>query len=190
MNNKNGVFKMARIEPREFHKNNIRIIVRSAEINDASDLINIVPILDRETDYMLRTEGEFKCTLEEEENIIKRKLENKNDLFLVATINEKIVGTLGLSGNSLYRINHICEFGMGVLKDYWGKGVGNSLIKTMIDWTKENNIRRIELKAVSKNHRAIELYKKFGFEIEGTLKGDHRIGNEYVDSYTMALINK
>ncbi|PAB60429.1 GNAT family N-acetyltransferase [Anaeromicrobium sediminis] len=181
---------MARIEPREFLKNNIKIIVRSAEINDANDLINIVPIIDRETDYMIRIEGEFKCTLEEEESIIKRKLESKNDLFLVATINEKIVGTLGLSGSNLYRNKHVCGFGMGVLKEHWGKGIGSSLIGTMIDWTKENSIRRIDLQVVSKNHKAIGLYKKFGFEIEGTLKEDHRIGNEYVDSYTMARINE
>ncbi len=52
-----------------------------------------------------------------------------------------------------------------------GLGVGRALLKTVIDladnWL---NLKRIELTVYVDNERAINLYKKFGFEIEGESK--------------------
>jgi putative acetyltransferase len=58
---------------------------------------------------------------------------------------------------------------MGVRDDWQGKGVGSALMRAALDladnWL---GLRRLELNVHADNERAIALYRKFGFEIEGT----------------------
>lgn len=51
----------------------------------------------------------------------------------------------------------------------------------------ENGYEKISLSVFSTNKRAINLYKKFGFEIEGVKKKEIKIDEEYVDEILMAL---
>ena len=78
---------------------------------------------------------------------------------------------------------------MGVKDNVQGQGVGSALLETAIDladnWV---NIKRIELNVYSYNDRAINLYKKFGFIIEGEAKSYAFRNGEYVDAYHMARI--
>ena len=48
------------------------------------------------------------------------------------------------------------------------------------------NLQRLELEVYFDNGSAVRLYKKFGFEIEGTLKGYAFRAGAYVDVYAMA----
>ena len=52
----------------------------------------------------------------------------------------------------------------------------------------EAQILRIELTVFSDNARAISLYRKFGFVVEGTLVGYAYRNGRYVDAYTMARL--
>ena len=48
--------------------------------------------------------------------------------------------------------------------------------------------KNIELEVYTDNEKAINLYKKFGFKVEGTLK-DYVFGEgKYIDAYTMARL--
>ncbi|MBF4242980.1 GNAT family N-acetyltransferase, partial [Vibrio anguillarum] len=80
-------------------------------------------------------------------------------------------------------------FGMGVKDDVQCLGVGSALLKTVIDladnWL---NLKRIELTVYVDNERAINLYKKFGFEIEGESKAYAFRNGSYVDVYHMARV--
>ncbi|HGS4599259.1 TPA: GNAT family N-acetyltransferase, partial [Vibrio cholerae] len=80
-------------------------------------------------------------------------------------------------------------FGMGVKDDVQGLGVGSALLKTVIDladnWL---NLKRIELTVYVDNERAINLYKKFGFVIEGESKDYAFRNGSYVDVYHMARV--
>ena len=86
----------------------------------------------------------------------------------VAMIDDEIVGNLGMEVCVNPRRRHVASFGMGVKDDVLGKGVGSQLLATAIDlcdnWI---NIKRLELTVYTDNERAISLYKKFGFVIEG-----------------------
>jgi L-phenylalanine/L-methionine N-acetyltransferase len=50
-------------------------------------------------------------------------------------------------------------------------------------------ILRIELQVFADNHRAIALYRKFGFEIEGTHRAHALRDGVYVDTLTMARLH-
>ena len=59
----------------------------------------------------------------------------------------------------------------------------------MLDWADKNKFKKITLEVDDINEKAIKLYQKFGFEIEGKLKNDKYLGNgEYRDSFIMARL--
>jgi putative acetyltransferase len=52
------------------------------------------------------------------------------------------------------------------------------------------NLRRLELEVFVDNEPAIQLYKKFGFTIEGTLVEFAFRDGRYVDTFTMARLRE
>ena len=52
---------------------------------------------------------------------------------------------------------------MFVLEEYRGKGIGTELINKFIEWCKERGTKRIRIVASVQNKKAIELYRKLGF---------------------------
>jgi len=106
---------------------------------------------------------------------------------LVACIDEKIVGDLSLQVEASPRRSHVASFGISVAADAQGRGVGSALMREMItlcdNWLR---IERIELTVFSDNPAALALYRKYGFEIEGTGKKFALRNGEYVDAYYMA----
>jgi putative acetyltransferase len=114
----------------------------------------------------------------------------EGDYLLVASINGEVVGNAGLHQSSKRpRRAHAMWIGMTVREDLQGKGVGTALMQALVDladgWL---NVFRLELTVFVDNKRAIALYRKFGFEIEGTHKAYALRAGEYVDAHFMARI--
>jgi len=111
------------------------------------------------------------------------------DHLLVAEIEGEVVGVIGLHTSSRPRVNHKAEVGMMVHDDWQGKGVGAALMRAVIELAdKWLNLTRIELSVFTDNESAIALYRKFGFEIEGTLRKYAFRDGEFVDAFAMARI--
>jgi RimJ/RimL family protein N-acetyltransferase len=49
-------------------------------------------------------------------------------------------------------------------------------------------VKRLELSVMTHNERGIALYKKMGFEIEGTKRASIYVNGNYVDEYLMSKI--
>ena len=110
------------------------------------------------------------------------------DHLLVAEIEGEVVGVIGLHTSSRPRVNHKAEVGMMVHDDWQGKGVGAALMRAVIELAdKWLNLTRIELTVFTDNESAIALYRKFGFEIEGTLRKYAFRDGEF-DAFAMARI--
>ena len=113
------------------------------------------------------------------------------DFMLVAEVGGDLVGNAGLHsmGRSARR-RHVGYIGMAVRDDWHGKGVGTALMAAIVDladnWL---GYRRLELTVYTDNAVAVALYRKFGFETEGTLRDYSYRNGEYVDAYTMARLN-
>ena len=113
----------------------------------------------------------------------------EGDHLLVAEIEGEVVGVIGLHTSSRPRVNHKAEVGMMVHDDWQGKGVGAALMRAVIELAdKWLNLTRIELTVFTDNESAIALYRKFGFEIEGTLRKYAFRDGEFVDAFAMARI--
>jgi putative acetyltransferase len=121
---------------------------------------------------------------------IRERVENipRHLMMLAAEVNGTVVGQLGLQRKS-GRQQHVADLGMMVHADYQGRGVGSALMAAAIDlagnWL---NISRIELTVYTDNAAAVALYKKFGFEVEGTLRDYAFRDGRYVDAYAMARL--
>ena len=112
----------------------------------------------------------------------------QDDYVLVAEVAGKVVGNLGLHAASKSpRRRHAGALGMSVRDDWQGRGVGTALMAAAIDladnWL---NYTRLELTVYTDNAAALALYRKFGFEIEGTLQNYAFRGGRFIDAYTMA----
>jgi putative acetyltransferase len=125
------------------------------------------------------------------------RLEPRDDFYLYVACTDarhggtqQVVGQLGLETNSKRpRRKHVGSLGMAVRDDWQGKGVGTALMQVGVEvadrWL---NLTRLELEVFTDNEPAIRLYKKFGFEIEGTLKQQAFRDGKYVDAYFMARL--
>lgn len=122
----------------------------------------------------------------------KRLAENQENVFeLVACVEGEIVGQVFLQIFTRPRRKHVGQIGMSVRDDYQGQGVGSALMQAAVDMADRwLNVLRLELDVYTDNEPAVRLYKKFGFEIEGTLKKYAFRDGEYVDVYAMARFKK
>jgi len=174
---------------KEIKINNGKIIIRKALEYDANELVNYLDSISKESDYLTFGEGELGRTIEQEEEFIKITNNKNNSLFIVAEMDGKIIGNLNFQAGQRKRIAHTGEFGVSVLKEYWGNGIGKELIKYLIEWSKNSGlIRKINLRVRTDNTIAIKLYKKFGFLEEGIIKRDFLIDNKFYDSLSMGLL--
>jgi putative acetyltransferase len=79
---------------------------------------------------------------------------------LVAVVEGRVVGNIGLHQNQNPRRHDVASFGMSVHDDYHNRGVGSALMAAMIhladDWL---GVRRIEMEVWTDNLAAIHLYE-------------------------------
>jgi putative acetyltransferase len=112
------------------------------------------------------------------------------DYLLVAEVDGEVVGNLGLhAASSSPRRKHAASIGMSVRDDWHRRGVGSALMEAALaiadNW---HNYARLELTVYTDNAAAVALYRKFGFETEGTLRRYAYRDGRYVDAYTMARL--
>lgn len=161
-----------------------------AKEDDAKNLSEVRLQIDSETENMDREKGEAYIDEVGFRQLIKEDTESEHNLFLVCESNGSIVGFSRCEGNQLKRMSHKVEFGVCVLKDFWGYGIGTNFLKETIRWADTNNIKKITLNVLETNEKAIMLYKKYGFKEEGLLKMDKLLSDgNYYNTVIMGRFN-
>lgn len=174
------------IKEQEFHINGLVYTIRSAVKTDADQLSKIRIQIDGETENMDREAGEGFIDTKGFQEIIKTDSEEMKNLFLVIEVQNRIVGFSRCEGSNLKRLSHKVEFGVCILREFWGYGMGKNLLQKSINWADENEVKKISLQVLETNEKAIQLYKKLGFGVEGILKNDKRLSNgKYYNSVVM-----
>ncbi|NBI31110.1 GNAT family N-acetyltransferase [Chengkuizengella marina] len=169
------------IQKKVVHGKSLTWILRCPIKKDAEELSKLRIQIDGETDNLDREAGEGILTTKDFEKLIYDDTVAEKNLFLVAEVQGKIVGFTRCEGNNLSRFRHKAEFGIGILKEYWGFGIGKILLENILLWADSTEIQKIYLSVVETNTNAIQLYKKVGFKVEGILKQDriHKNGQFY-----------
>lgn len=150
-------------------------VIRWVKIEDSKQLMDFINELARE-DTFIGYGPESTKTMAQETMFVASRLNAcllKDASFIVAEINGKIIATSGIdidySGHD--RTKHIANFGIAILDGSRSEGIGNHLIKTMIDHAKNylKGVSMIKLTVFAENERAIGLYKKHGFVKVGSI---------------------
>lgn len=107
---------------------------------------------------------------------------------IVGVLDGRIVGTADVTQHKGRR-GHVGGIGLSVHDDFHGHGIGTAMMAALIEaadnWL---GLKRLELTVYVDNEPAIRLYRKFGFEPEGTRRADAFRDGKFVDCLAMARL--
>lgn len=123
--------------------------------------------------------------LESAVEFVKNNIENNVPQF-VALDGNRVVGWCDISPRQR-AFSHCGQLGMGVHPDYWGYKLGARLLEASIQKAKAIGLKKVELEVYTDNSRAIALYAKFGFVVEGVRQRGVFLDDAYHDLLVMGL---
>ena len=146
----------------------VELLVRNAVASDARALCETMQRTHAQTDYLLSYPDEQGTDDEREARSLEETERSCNEVELVAIIDGRIVGSAGVSAvRSRRKVAHRARFGISILKEYWGMGIGRMLMEACIDCACRAGYAQLELEVVAGNERAVSLYRRAGFEEYG-----------------------
>ncbi len=160
-----------------FTSGDFTYVIRNAKGTDAKALSELRLLIDGETENMDREPGEAYMDETAFQTLIREDAEQSHNLFLVAEAEGSLVGYCRCQGSTLKRFSHRVEFGICVLKAYWGYGIGKALLTQSVSWADANGIKKMMLSVLETNTKAIALYERLGFMVEGMLKKDRLLSD-------------
>ena len=146
----------------------VELLVRNAVASDTRALRETMQRTHAQTDYLLSYPDEQSVDDEQEARSLEETERSGNEVEIVAIIDGRIVGSAGVSAvRSRRKVAHRARFGISILKEYWGMGLGRMLTDASIDCARQAGYTQLELEVVAGNERAVSLYRLAGFEEYG-----------------------
>lgn len=158
---------------------------------EADEATRIVPWFnDPEVSRFLRRYRPLSVT--EEVEFLQKLRGSDTELVLGIALRETddLIGTIGL--NNIDARNRHAAFGIGIGdKQYWGKGYGTEATGLIIRHAFQTlNLNRLWLHVYEFNTRALRVYEKLGFQIEGRLRQDAFRDGRYWDTIVMGVLRE
>lgn len=161
--------------------------IRTATPSDAESLNNTVREYLADSDYIPKLASEFTASVEDTRRWITSFIDADNSTLLVAEYDGKIIGNIDLTGSTRVIMRHTAVIGMGMLKQWRGKGLGTALMKAAIAWAESHEIiETLWLQVYHDNVAGTKLYTKMGFEKTGLIKDFFKHEGKYHDVITMS----
>ena len=170
-------------------KSGVELLVRNAVASDARAVRDIMQRTHAETDYLLSYPDEQSVDDEQEARSLAETERSDNEVELVAVVDGRIVGSAGVTAvGGRRKLAHRARFGISVLKDYWGMGIGRVVMEASIDCAHRAGYTQLELDVVAGNERAVSLYRRAGFEEYGrNPRGYRSVSSGYQELVHMRL---
>lgn len=112
-----------------------------------------------------------------------------NPDYYIIEINLKKIGYFRLSNHSIENRN--IYIGADIHPDFCGLGYATQAYKQFIPFLfKEYNLNKISLEVLATNDRAIHLYKKLGFVLEGIKRKEVLKNQQWIDSKIMSILKE
>lgn len=166
------------------------LVIEEAQRDDSVSLAKLLKTVALESDFLAQDARSSVLNAEQLASYIDSRQSIPNEICLVAKLNHEVIGVCNVTSDQDTKTSHIGDVFIAVAKPYWGNGIGQFLMEIMIDWANNTPaICRLELTVQARNERAVHLYQKFGFDIEGTKKRGARTKNgEFLDVCLMAKL--
>lgn len=162
-------------------------MIRKAVPDDAVRLSQLFKEVDQ-SNVMLYGPGERQTTPEQIRKRITAVSESDTSEWLVEDIGGVLAGYLLIQGSALKRVKHTIYLVIGISEAFRGQGIGTRLFEEMEKWAVEHAIHRVELTVLAQNESARALYRKMGFEVEGTKRNSVFIDESYCDEYYLSKL--
>ena len=141
------------------------LLLRSARPEDAQEVLRIYELVRGQTEYLLSYPGESTMTFDEERGFLEGREASPNALFLCAFLDGTLVGTAGIAAVGSYqKLRHRAQMDVAIDRACWGRGIGRAMVQACLECAREAQYLQVELSVVEENRRAVELYRRFGFE--------------------------
>ena len=167
-------------------KNGKCLEIKVPEDKDCASIVDMMKKTYEESEFLTQYPDEFTISVEDEMKWIA-KFDQKTSCMLIVKDKDKVVGNAAINPvGRAFKLKHRCSFGIAIINDYQGIGVGRCLTREMIQFASKAGYKQIELEVAVRNHKAISLYMSEGFEVYGTRKNHYgyRDGH-YEDVYLM-----
>lgn len=161
-------------------KNGQTIAVKEANEDDGEAIKNVVNSVASEKYFVVP-----ECSREDWDEAI-REIKRRKGLIIIAQANEKTVGMAHLVRGKFEKNKHVGFLGISILKEFRKIGIGTAMMKYIMEWARrQKGLEKVSLTVFSTNEAAINLYRTFGFQIEGMRKKQHKIEGKYIDETIM-----
>ncbi len=157
--------------------------VRDARPEDAAALVALLDRVGREEIYIADESAQIS---EAQQAEILRRLNPEVQLVLVLEQHHVIVGSLEMIRGTFRKNRHTAIFGMALLPESRGHGLGEGLLRTAERWAQDAGVMKISLAVFSSNRAAIRLYQRLGYQEEGRRLRQYLIAGKWVDEIWMA----
>ena len=165
-------------------KNKKRVTLRFLNLEDKDKLFHMFSSMSK--DALKWSKTPFT------EEVIQAWIDNISNLIaLIVEYRKKTVGF-----GFIRKFQHVRRKGVGDLaiylhQDFQNIGLGTVITEKLLDLAIEDNMHKIEHSILAKNEVALNLYQKFGFEIEGVSRESFIDSDgEYQDLIRVGLILK
>src|SRR5688572_24930771 len=116
----------------------LRSAERSAERKDAQAILDHAKANLREGHGNVTLLSEFKLTAADERKWIAEHHDKRDWLAIVAELDGKIIGLLNFKAELRKRLAHRGMFGISVRKEWRGRGVGEAILRSLLEWAGKN----------------------------------------------------
>ncbi|MBP6985578.1 MAG: GNAT family N-acetyltransferase [Alphaproteobacteria bacterium] len=157
--------------------------IRPIEEKDIEGLWHVLDCVAREQEYLAFDRGP---SIDKMREFVLHNIQNNHPQF-VCVLNETVIGWCDVIPSDRPTQAHTGSMGLGLLPEHRGKGLGTLMIMKALDTAKTKGLKRIKLTTHETNQRAIELYKKIGFQVEGVLVKESFLKGRYLDVLMMGM---
>ena len=114
-------------------KNRTRACLRNGDASDGPAVYENFNLTHAETDFLLFYPDENSFDPEQEAQFLQEKTESPNEIEIIALVDGKVAGTAGIEAiGHKHKVRHRAEFGISVLRAYWGLGLGKALSECLL----------------------------------------------------------
>ena len=156
--------------------------IRTARPYDAAALLELKHQLDEESAFMMYEPGERDSSVQDLARELAAAARSPNSVILLGELGDQ------LAGGSFRRSRATAYVVIGVRAQAAGRGIGTSLLRHALDWAAAHGLHRVELTVMAHNTRAIRLYERMGFSVEGRRSECLLVDGEFIDELTMAVL--
>lgn len=161
-----------------------KITIRPARPDDAAAIIAAVRSSSQERSYVLM---EIYGKDAAAQRAYIERLDREHNLFLVATVNEQVVGILALLDTLICNTPvPALAAGVHIVRDWRGRGIGSALLRYAMRWAKGHDYQRLEADIFTTNARSLHVFEKAGFREDACRRRSVQMGVQQISEVILA----